>query len=142
MQARLDRMKNLSEKDIIRAKLLQLKLKMEKYLVEPVYDKQNHFTGFLETYIDTIYSKRNQFAEDISIKPVLLSQIINNHREPKNEFLLKLMIHSVKAFNNVCEFNEKTWYQIYYKEKIKETMSNQEEWRPIIEKQIKISSIF
>lgn len=142
MQARLERMKKLSKKDITRARLLQLKLKMEKYLEEPVYDNQCHFTVFLETYIDTIYSKRNQFAEDISIKPVLLSQIINNHREPKNEFLLKLMIHSEKAFNNVCEFNEKIWYQIYFNEKINETMSNQDEWWPRIEKEIKISPSF
>ena len=142
MRARLERMKNLSEKDITRARLLQLKLKMEKYLEEPVYDNQYNFTVFLKTYIDTIYSKRNQFAEDISIKPVLLSQIINKHREPKNEFLLKLMIPSKKVFNNVCEFNEKTWYQIYFNEKINLTMSNQDEWWPKIEKEIKISPSF
>ena len=34
MQARLDRMKNLSNEQILRAKLLQLKLKMENYLKE------------------------------------------------------------------------------------------------------------
>ena len=41
MQARLDRMKNLSKEQILRAKLLQLKLKMEDYLKKPVYDNQN-----------------------------------------------------------------------------------------------------
>jgi hypothetical protein len=36
MEARLIRMKNLSKDQIIRAKLLQLKLKMEQYLKNPV----------------------------------------------------------------------------------------------------------
>lgn len=140
MQARLERMKNLSERDITRAKLLQLKLKMDKYLQESTHDTQYNFATFLKTYIDTLYSKRNQFAKDISVKPVLLSQIVNKHREPKKDFLLKLMIHSEKAFNNVCDFNEKTWYQIYFSEKIDETMSKQNEWRSKFEKQIKVST--
>ncbi len=142
MQARLERMKKLPRKEVLRARLLQLKLKMEDFLEEPVYDGENYFTKFLKTYIDTIYSKRNQFANDIGIRPVLLSQIINNHREPKDEFLLKLMIHSEKTFNNVCEFDKKIWYQVYFSEKICETMSSQNEWRPRIEKDISINHSF
>ncbi|SKA14911.1 hypothetical protein [Sediminibacterium ginsengisoli] len=141
MQARLERMKAIPREQIIRAKLLQLKLKMEAYLKEPVYDNNNHFTDFLEMYIDAIYPQRSKFAEDINVTPVFLSQIINNHREPKEEFILKLMIHSEKMFKNVCEFHKKTWYQVYYQEKISDTMSSQEQWRPGIEKQVKISEL-
>ena len=109
MEARLKRMKNLSKDQIIRAKLLQLKLKMEYYLKKPVYDNRNYFSDFLESYIDTIYSKRSDFAKDIDITPVRLSQVINNHREPKDEFIMKLMIHSEKVYKNVCVFHKKTW---------------------------------
>lgn len=139
MQARLDRMRNVSQKDIVRAKLLQLKLKMERHLEDSTVDNRNSFTEFLKTYIDTIYSKRIQFAEDMNVRPVLLSQIINNHRDPHDEFIQKLMIHSEKAFNSVCEFPVKIWYQIYYDEKIGVAMSNESEWRPNLEKNIKIS---
>jgi len=141
MQARLERLKNVSKEQIVRAKLLQLKLKMENYLREPVYDNNNHFTYFLETYIDSIYSQRSKFARDINVTPVFLSQVINNHREPKEEFILKLMIHSEKAFKNVCDFHKKTWYQVYFQEKISDTMSSQEEWRPKIEKQVRLSEL-
>lgn len=141
MQARLDRMKNLSKEQILRAKLLQLKLKMENYLKEPVYDNQNHFSKFLETYVDTIYSKRSDFAKDINITANLLSKIINNHREPKEEFILKLMIHSEKVFEQVGEFHEETWYQIYFHEKLCDTMSSQDKWRPEIEKQVKLTEL-
>jgi len=139
MEARLKKMKSLSKDQITKAKLLQLKLKMEEYIKKPVYDNHNHFTDFLKLYIDSIYTKRSTFAEDIDIAPVSLSQVINNHREPKDEFIMKLMIHSEKAYENVCEFHKKTWYQVYFHEKICDTMSSQEKWRPEIEKHVRIS---
>lgn len=141
MEARLMRMKNLSKDQIIRAKLLQLKLKMEEYIKSPVYDNHNYFSDFLKLYIDIIYPKRSVFAKDIDVAPVSLSQVINNHREPKEEFIMKLMIHSEKVYTNVCEFHKKIWYQVYYQEKICDTMSNQEQWRPEIEKHVKLSEI-
>jgi hypothetical protein len=141
MQARIERMKGLSPEQVRRARLLQLKLKMENYLEAPVYDNRNHFTEFLEMYIDAIYTKRSSFAEDISIRPVLLSQVINNHREPKEEFMMKLMIHSEFVFKDVCEFHKKTWYQVYFQEKICETMSSQAQWRPKIEKKVKFRDL-
>lgn len=141
MEARLERMKNLPKEQILRAKLLQLKLRMEDYLKEPVYDNQKHFIGFLEAYIDAIYPKRSGFAADINVTPVFLSKVINNHQEPKEEFILKLMVHSEKVFKSVGEFHKKTWYQIYFHEKLCDTMSSQDKWRPEIEKQVKVAEL-
>ncbi len=138
MEARLKRLKKLSENDIIKAKLMQLNYKMEAYVKQPIYDDQNYFLDFLKTYIDTIYSKRSFFAVDIGITPIKLSQVVNSHREPKDEFIMKLMIHSEKVYQNVCEFHKKTWYQVYFHEKICDTMSSQETWRPVIEKQVQL----
>jgi hypothetical protein len=137
MEARLERMKRLSKEEVLRAKLLQLKLKMEDYLKAPVYDNQDHFAHFVQSYVDAIYTKRSDFAKDVSITPVFLSQVINSHREPTEEFILKLMIHSEKVFKSVGGFHKKTWYQVYFHEKLCDTMSNQEEWRPRIEEQVK-----
>lgn len=142
MQARLERMKSLSHEQIIKAKLLQLKLKMERFLNEPESDNHNPFSSFLEMYIDAIYTQRSSFAKDINVSPVFLSQVINNHRKPKEEFILKLMIHPELVFKGVCNFHNEIWYQVYFQEKISETMSSQDEWRPTIEKQVKISKLF
>ena len=139
MEARLIKMKKLSKDQIIRARLMQLKLKMEAYLKQSVHDKKNHFSDFLKVYVDTIYSTRNRFAHDINITPIRLSQVINNHREPKDEFIMKLMIHSERVYENICEFQKETWYQVYFHEKICDTMSSQEQWRPKLEKDIKLS---
>ncbi|MFO7614004.1 MAG: hypothetical protein R6W71_05120 [Bacteroidales bacterium] len=139
MEARIKKMKGLSGEDIIRAKLMQLKLKMEDYLTKSAYVHRNYFSEFLKMYIDTIYLKRSSFADDIDITPVLLSQIINNHREPNEEFFKKLMIHSEKVFGNVCEFQSQIWYQVYYREKLNNTLSTQDSWRPQIEEHVRIS---
>lgn len=139
MESRLKRMKSLSKDNIIRTKLVQLKLKMEDYLKEPLNDTENHFTDFLKTYVDTIYTSRRKFAQDINITPIRLSQIINNHREPKDEFILKLMIHSEKVYGSICDFQKKIWYQVYFHKKICDTMSNQDKWRPGLEKDVKLS---
>ena len=138
MKARLERMNNLSEDDIVRAKLVQLKLKMQDYLKQPVYKDYNFFTDFLSSYIDTVYSKRSNFANDIDITPVRLSQVLNNHREPHDEFMLRLMVHSEKTYQNVCDFPQKTWYQVYYQEKICDTILSEDEWRPEVEKHVKM----
>jgi len=140
LEARLKRLNSLSRNQIIKAKLLQLKLKMQEYLSQPVYEEHNFFTSFLSNYVDTIYDKRTMFAKDINITPVSLSQILNNHREPKEEFMFRLMLHSELAFKNVCEFQKKTWYQVYYHEKICDTMANQDEWRPTEKKHVKIKN--
>ena len=141
MEARLRRMKLLSNDQITKAKLLQLKLKLEEFINHPVYDNHNHFSNFLKFYIDSIYSKRSIFAKDINVDPVSLSQVINNHREPKDEFILKLMIHSEKVYKDVCSFNKKIWYQIYFNNKICEIMAKQEQWQPEIEKQVRVSEL-
>jgi len=139
MEARLARMKKLPESQVVRAKLLQLKLNMEEFIQNPVYGDHNHFSEFVQVYVDTIYKKRSSFAKDIDITPVSLSQVLNNHRDPKDEFIRRLMIHSEIAYKNVCEFKKKTWYQVYFHEKICDTMSKQDEWRPDIEKHVKLS---
>src|SRR5690606_24413097 len=141
MEQRKQRIAKLSRADIYKAKLMQLKLQMEEFLKAPVYDNQPHFTTFLGRYIDTLYDKRNEFAKDITITPVLLSQVLNNHREPNEEFMLKLMVHSERAFKNISTFHKSIWYKIYFQEKINETMASQDKWLPEVEKKIKFESI-
>lgn len=140
MEARRVRMAKMSKEDILRARLMQLKLQMDDYLSATQDDKKQHFTTFLNAYIDTIYDKQQEFAQDLDITPVSLSQILNNHREPKEEFFKKLMIHSERVFKAIKGFHKQSWYMIYYRDKINETMAQQDEWGPELEKKIKFPS--
>ena len=141
MEARLKRMKEIRPHEVIKAKLLQLKLKMEEFLSKPLEKESNYFTDFLTNYIDTIYDKRNKFAEDIGISAVKLSQVLNNHREPQDEFMLRLMVHSEKVYENICPFGNENWYKIYFHEKVYETMIRQPEWKPNVAIHVKTSNL-
>ena len=141
MEARLKRMKKLSDDEIIKARLLQLKLKMEEFIKEPFYEERGCFTRFLTSYVDTIYDKRKSFAEDIEISPTLLSQILNNHKDPQEGFILRLMVHSERTYKNVCQFNEKTWYEVVYQDRLCEMMANQDEWKPNVEKFVHLRNL-
>lgn len=140
MQTRLDKIKHLSKQEILQARLLQLKLRMENYLKDPLLDNKNHFAKFLEIYVDLIYRKRGDFAMDMNVTANYLSKVINNHRKPKEEFILKLMIHSEKTFHFTTDFQNSTWYKIYLHEKICDTMANQDEWRCTLENQVSIAN--
>jgi hypothetical protein len=128
-KARSLRKGKLASQDIRRARLLQLKLKMEEFLSSNSNNTKSQFPLFLEFYVDTIYPKRKLFAQDIDVNPISLSQVINNHREPKEEFILRLIIHSEKVFKNVCHFQSNTWLEVYLKDKFMETISSEKQWR-------------
>lgn len=89
MEARLNRLKNLSSEKITEARLLQLKLMMENYLNDSTSEKRNQFSVFVDSYINILYNKQKSFAKDLNITSNLLSKIINKHRKPNDEFILK-----------------------------------------------------
>jgi hypothetical protein len=141
MSARLEKMKYLPKEEKIKAKLMQLKLKMENFLDTQEPNNDNHFSQFLEDYIDILYRKRSDFAQDINENPNFISKVINNHREPKEEFIQKLIIHSDKTFKQVGQFHENLWFKIYYHQKLTEKLAKQSTWRAKMEKQVSISGI-
>lgn len=141
MQSRLEKMKELSQEEILKAKLLQLKLRMEEYIKESDASKEIQFSFFLTAYIDSIYSKRIDFARDLNITPNYLSKVINNHREPNEEFIYKLMIHSEKIYKHITKFEINMWYKLYYQEKLNGIIKNQKKWKNKYAHQIKLSEI-
>lgn len=141
MSARLEKMKHLPEEEKIKAKLIQLRLKMENFLDNPEPNNEYQFSQFLENYIDILYRKRSDFANDINENPNFISKVINNHREPKEEFIQKLIIHSEKAYKQVGQFYENLWYKIYYHQKLTEKLAKQSTWRAKMEKEVSISGI-
>lgn len=138
MEARLKRMKNLSKEEIIRAKLIQLKIKMEECLSNDHKNQSQSFSQFLAHYVDSMYSRRNDFARDLGVSPVILSQTINGHREPSKEFILRLMIHSEKVYQSVTKFNHEIWYQVFLNEKLRETMEAEDSWKSELENEVKM----
>jgi len=139
VEVRLQQIREVSDEQILWARLKQLKLQMEEFAISPGNEEDYSFAGFLKSYIDMLYSKRSIFAGDMDVSPVSLSQVLNKHREPKLEFLLRLMIHSEQVYQNVCPFKKDTWFKVYYHEKIINTLLGQNQWQPKEEKHVNIS---
>jgi len=142
MKARLERMENLPKEELMKAKLMQLKLKMTDYVENPVYDQRNYFLEFLKIYVGIIYQNKRDFAKDIQVTPVELSQVLNNHRKPKDSFLKKLIVHSERVYEHVCPFSGKVWLEVYHQDQMSKTMNEEAIWRPDIEKQVTLSEPF
>jgi hypothetical protein len=139
MESRLKKMKGMTPQDLAKTKLMQLKFQMEAFINQEAGTHINQFAEYLKLYIDSIYSTRTKFAQDLNISAVELSQVVNNHREPKEEFILKLMIHSEKVYSHVCDFHPQIWYQIFFAEKLNNTMYNQKKWQTKLRKHVKVS---
>lgn len=78
-------------------RLMQLRYKLENYIQREPYDSRYQFSYFLGEYLAIVEKKRRDFAKDIDIHETLLSQLMNNRREPNESIMIRLEIHS----NNV-----------------------------------------
>ena len=72
-----------------------------------------------------LYKKKKDFASDLSIDPIVLSQVLNDHRDPQESFIHRLVLHSMASFEKVCEFNEDMWPRIFYQDKVCKFLSSQ-----------------
>ena len=74
--------------------LLQLKFQMEEYVNTDAFNPSFNFGHFLNEYVNRQQKKDKQFAEELDIKPAVLSQYLNNHRPPTERFIIRLELHS------------------------------------------------
>lgn len=137
LNLRLKNLGKLSSDQVRLAKLLQLRLKMEEFVKDYSCKKLKGFSGFLKTYTSLNYSKQKQFAKDINISPVLLSQVINQHRKPGEILIKRLTLHSEKVFANVGGIDHQLWFRVYYQDEICENIENQKEWKEKQSKYVK-----
>ncbi|TWW01110.1 hypothetical protein [Chitinophaga pinensis] len=86
-----------SEEDKLILGLLRLKFQIETYIKSEKYDHKLSFGYFLKEYVSLLQIKRKLFAEELSIDETLLSQLINQKRDPPEYLMVRLEIHSNNA---------------------------------------------
>lgn len=101
--------KKISEEDKLRLRFLRLKFEINKFLDAQQSDCL--FGSFLSIYMDCLDLNGKTFAEEISIQPSELSQILHNRRDPSVKILMRLEIHS--NYN----FPAPLWYEVLAKQK-------------------------
>ena len=108
----------MTKEDELQATLLQVRFKIEDYLNDPKFDENKTFGSFLKSYIESLNKRRNEFAREVNIKPTVLSQYINSHRDPTQIFLIRLELHSHKNIPAA------SWYRLLEKENIHDLNTN------------------
>ncbi len=131
------RFKSRTKEELISLRLLQLQYQMEDYVNNIKCNSGLSFSRFLGRYVDTLYELRKDFAKDIDVKPITISHIINNHREPKDVFLYRLMLHSEKVYKTISNFDKELWPKVYYQDKICQFLTSTENMKA---EKIKVSS--
>lgn len=129
------KLKSKSTKDLsLRFKLLQLKYQIEDSINKP-FDEDHTFGSFLKSYVNILEIKRFEFANEISIDDTYLSQIINRHRPPSEEVIIRLELHSQNLINAL------TWFKLFEKERENEIdmdKSKREKEKKFVKKTVKL----
>lgn len=79
---------------ILEAKILQIKYQILSCIESDAPQDNRSFQHFMHEYIRAQGKKDKEFAEDVGVKPYVLSQYLNGHRNPPGEFLIRLEMHS------------------------------------------------
>lgn len=104
----------------LKGSIVQICLQIKGYINQEEIDKEKTFGSFLKSYIAVTKKTQVQFAEEISLKPTVLSQYINGHRRPSENICIRLEIHSNELIP--AEY----WCQLADKEKINSLRLNKE----------------
>ena len=110
-EAREKAQAEMSEKDRLSLKLMQFKFEIEDYLNSERFNPKLTFGYFLKEYVNLQEKKRKNFAKEIDINETELSQLINKHRIPNENIIVRLEIHSNNSIPAV------TWYKLVEREK-------------------------
>ncbi len=102
------------------SKLMQLKFQLEDYIDSSQYKEALSFGYFLNEYVNRQDKKDKQFAHEVDVTPAVLSQYINNHRKPKDEFVIRLELHSNGMIPAI------SWFKLIQKDKEHDINTNQE----------------
>ncbi|MBC7865704.1 MAG: hypothetical protein IAF38_22205 [Bacteroidia bacterium] len=88
----------MTNKQLLLSRLLQLKYQIEDYLKEPSYNEDYSFSTVLKRYLDIIGRKKKDFAKEIDVHETKLSQILTNRVEPNEKMMIRLELHSSNLF--------------------------------------------
>ena len=109
--------KNFPRKENLYLFLVRLKYKMQDYCLGKTKTVAS-FGKFLAEYIKVVEKKNKDFAADINLTEVELSQLLNKHRDPSEKILIRLELHSGNRIPALL------WYKVVKKEREYEIQNN------------------
>lgn len=91
---RFERLKEMSDDQILQGELVRMRLLMKDYFKQPEYMESYSFPNQLKKYIGLLKKTRADFAADLDIHKTKLSRILNNKENPNIELMYRLEHHS------------------------------------------------
>jgi len=91
---RQQQLRNMPEEQRLYGRLLGLKYRILDYLKHGEDSGQNSFEAFLSQYIEILNKKQKDFAEEISLHPTKLSQLLSGKVGPNLSLVYRLEKHS------------------------------------------------
>jgi plasmid maintenance system antidote protein VapI len=132
---RLLRLGQMSDKQRVYAGLLGLKYQIEDYLQIGKYGEQFSFGMFLKKYLDILGLKQKDFANEISLHPSKLNQIISGKVNLNTALVYRLERHSGGLIPATY------WWNLHAK-KVENTISNDQNNRINEAKFVKHALVF
>jgi len=118
--ARKKSQESMTEETKMSLRLYHLRFRIEDYLESKAFNPELTFGSFLKKYVELLEMKRKDFADEISIDETMLSQLINNHRQPPDYIAIRLEIHSN---NNIPAAY---WIRLVEKQRLHEITTDKE----------------
>ncbi len=109
-----------TSKTKLTARLMQLKFQIEEYFNYEEFDNNKRFGDFLKLYLNILDKQRNEFAREIGVHETMVSQLINNHRLPGDNIIIRLELHSNKSIP--ADY----WLRLVEKDKINDIKTNKQ----------------
>ncbi|MEN0049317.1 MAG: helix-turn-helix transcriptional regulator [Bacteroidota bacterium] len=91
---RLERLKNMSEAEILFGNLMKFKLRLQDYFKRKGFEAPFSFSSQLKNYIRLSKKNNKDFADNIGIHPTTLSRIANGKENPNTALMYRLEKHS------------------------------------------------
>lgn len=104
---RLERLKEMSDEQILQSELMRMKLLMVDYFKQSAYLESFSFSNQLKQYIDLIKKSQKAFAADLDIHKTKLSRILNDKENPNIELMYRLEHHSNNMIPAIF------WFRLY-----------------------------
>ncbi len=93
-ELRLNRLKNMSESEILLGNMMKLKLRIMRYLEKNKFAEAYSFSKTLKSYSKIINRTNKEFAEDLGVHQTKFSRIINGKENPNIDLMYRLEEHS------------------------------------------------
>lgn len=124
LRIRMERLKNMSESDIILSNLMRMKIQIENYIENDEYDSRFDFSNQLIEYLSITKRSQKVFSQEIDIHTAQLNRIMRGKENPNVDLLYRIEKHS----NGIL--NARKLYRLHTM-KLESEMVNDEEKRRV-----------